>query len=56
MWQLKTSIIPIVVSALGQVKKGTVKHCEKITGKQNLVVIQKKYLLVLHILRRNTSI
>ena len=48
MWQLKTSIIPIVVSALGQVKKGTVKHCEKITGKQNLVVIQKKYLVVLH--------
>ena len=48
MWQLKTSIIPIVVSALGQVKNGTVKHCEKITGKQNLVVIQKKYLVVLH--------
>ena len=33
MWQLKTSIIPIVVSALGLVKKGTEKHLEKIPRK-----------------------
>ena len=33
MWQLKTSIIPIVVGALGLVKKGTAKHLEKIPGK-----------------------
>ena len=28
MWQLKISIIPIVVSALGLVKMGTVKHLD----------------------------
>ena len=33
MWQLKISIIPIVVGALGLVKKGTAKHLEKIPGK-----------------------
>lgn len=33
MWQLKTSIIAVVVGALGLVKKGTVKHLEKIPGK-----------------------
>ena len=41
MWQLKTPIIPRVVGALGLVKKGTVKHLEKIPGKQNLAEIQK---------------
>ena len=40
MWHLKTSIIPILVGALGLVKKGTAKH-EKIPGKQNLAEIQK---------------
>ena len=41
IWQLKTSIIiPIVVVALGLVKKGTAKHLEKIPGKQNLAEIQ----------------
>ena len=33
MWQLKTSIIPIVVGALGSVKKGIAKHLEKSPGK-----------------------
>ena len=36
MRQLKASIIPIVVGALGSVKKGTTKHLETIRGKQNL--------------------
>ena len=36
MRQLKASIIPIVVGALGSVKKGTTKHLETIPGKQNL--------------------
>ena len=36
MWQLKTSIIQIVVGALGLVKKRTAKHLEKIPGKRNL--------------------
>ena len=35
MWQLKTSTNPIVVDdALGLVKKGIVKHIEKIPGKK----------------------
>ena len=42
MWQLKTSIIPIVVGALGLVKKGTVKHLQKIPGKQNPAEIQQE--------------
>ena len=29
MWQLKKSIIPVVVDGLGLVKKGTTKHLEK---------------------------
>ena len=35
------SIIPIVVGALGLVKKGTAKHLEKIPGKKKLAEIQK---------------
>ena len=57
MWQLKTSIIPIVVSALGLVKKGTAKHFEKIPGKQNLAEIQKIILTsTAHVLRKAFSI
>ena len=41
MWQLKTSIIPTIVEALGLVKKGTAKHLEKIPGKQNLADLKK---------------
>ena len=41
MWQLKTSIVPIVAGALGLVKKGTAKRLETIPGKQNLAEIQK---------------
>ena len=54
MWQLKTSIIPINVAALGLVKKGTAKHLEKIPGKQNLpeVVLTS----TAHILRKAISI
>ena len=48
MRQLKASIIPIVVGALGSVKKGTTKHLETIPGKQNLERYKKYYLLVLH--------
>ena len=40
-WQLKTSIIPLAVAALGLLKNGTAKHLEKIPGKQNLAEIQK---------------
>ena len=56
MWQLKTTI-PIVVGALRLVKKGTVKHLEKIPGKQNLLERQKAVLSsTAHILRKAFSI
>ena len=41
MWQLKTSLIPLVAGALGLGKKGTAKHLEKIPGKHNLAEMQK---------------
>ena len=41
MWQLKSTIISVVVGALGLVKKGTTKHFEKISDKQNLTEVQK---------------
>ena len=41
MWQLKSTIISVVVGALGLVKKGTAKHFEKISDKQNLTEVQK---------------
>ena len=57
MWQLKTSIIPIVVGALGLMKKETVKHLEKIPGKQNLAKTQKIVLTsTVDILRKALSI
>ena len=57
MWQLKTSIIPIVVGALGLMKKGTANHLEKIPGKQNLAETQKIVLTsTAHILRKALSI
>ena len=45
MWQLKTSVIAIVVGELGLVKKETAKHFEKIHGKQNLAETQKIVLI-----------
>ena len=41
MWQLKSTIISVVVGALVLVKKGTAKHLEKISDKQNLTEVQK---------------
>ena len=40
-WLLKTWTIPVVVGALGLVKKGTAKQLEKIPDKENLVGMQK---------------
>ena len=57
MWQLKTSVIPIVVGALGLVKQGSAKHLEKIPDRQNLAEIQKIVLTsTAHILRKALSI
>ena len=42
LWHMKTVTIPVVIGALGMIKKGTEKHLEKIPGSLNLAEIQKK--------------
>ena len=45
MWGLKTITVPVVMGALGIVKKGIEKHTEKIPGKINITELQKIALL-----------
>ena len=57
MWHLKPKLIPVVVGALGTVKKGTNKYLEQIPGKPSLTEIQKIVLTsTAHILRKALSI
>ena len=41
MWHLKTTNMPVIVGALGMIKKGTDKHINKIAGSPSLYEIQK---------------
>ena len=41
MWKLKTKIIPVVIGALGMIKKGTQNFNDQIPGKCSLQEIQK---------------
>ena len=57
MWGMKTEAIPVVIGALGLVKKGLEKFTNKIPGNINIDEIQKIALLgTAHILRRVLSI
>ena len=57
MWGLKTITVPVVIGALGVVKKGIEKHIDKIPGKINIKELQKNALLGSSlILRRVLSI
>ena len=57
MWGLKTITVPVVIGALGVVKKGIEKHIDKIPGKINITELQKIALLgSSHILRKVLSI
>ena len=57
MWGTKTTTIPVVIGALGLVKKGLEKYTDKIPGKINIHEVQKIALLgTAHILRRVLSI
>ena len=38
---MKTETIPVVIEALGMIKKGTEKHLEQIPGSPNLAEMQK---------------
>ena len=57
MWGLKTITVPVVIGALGIVKKGIEKHIDKIPGKINVTELQKIALRgSSHILRKVLSI
>ncbi|XP_028517939.1 uncharacterized protein LOC110248967 [Exaiptasia diaphana] len=57
MWGLKTSTIPVIIGALGLIKKGIDKYINKIPGNIKIVELQKIVLLgTAHILRRTLSI
>jgi hypothetical protein len=53
MWKLKPTTIPVIIGALGVIKKGTEKFIDMIPGKPCLKEIQKITLMgTAHILRR----
>ena len=57
MWRLKTTMVPVIIGALGMVKKGTEKHLQKIPGGHKLKEVQKIVLTsTAHILRKALSI
>ena len=57
MWNMKTMTIPVIIGALGLIKKGTQKHIDKIPGNIPLCELQKIVLnSTAHILRRVLSI
>ena len=57
MWGLKTITVPVVIRALGVVKKGIEKDIDKIPGKINITELQKiAFLGSSHILRKVLSI
>ena len=57
MWKMKTKTIPVIVGALGMIKKGTQKYVNEIPGNLSLAEIQKIVLnSTAHILRRTLSL
>ena len=57
MWKMKTKTIPVIVGALGMIKKGTQKYVNEIPGNLSLAEIQKIVLNnTAHILRRTLSL
>ena len=57
MWDLKTTIVPVVVGALGAIKKDTQKHIDQLPGAPSLRELQKITLMgTAHILRKALSL
>lgn len=57
MWHMKTETLPVIIGALGVIKKGLEKYTEKIPGNVCIYELQKITLLgTAHILRRVLSI
>ena len=42
MWKMKTKTIPIIVGALGMIKKGTQKYVNETQGNLSIAEVQKK--------------
>ena len=57
MWHMKTIVIPVVVGALGTVKKGMIENIEKVSKRANVTELQKICMLgSARILRKVLSI
>ena len=57
MWRMKPTIVPVIVGALGLVRKRMKEHASKIPGQISIEEIQKIVLLgTSHIMRRALSI
>uniref|UniRef100_A0A0L8I5I6 Uncharacterized protein n=1 Tax=Octopus bimaculoides TaxID=37653 RepID=A0A0L8I5I6_OCTBM len=57
MWMLSTTIIPVVIGALGMIKKGAEKYIKQLSANSNLSELQKITLMgAAHILRKALSI
>ncbi|MEO0971429.1 MAG: hypothetical protein AAFX80_24760, partial [Cyanobacteria bacterium J06639_18] len=57
MWSMRTEIVPVIVGALGVIKKGSEEYLKKIPGKISQKQLQKIALLgSAHILRKILSI
>ena len=41
MWHMKTVVIPVVIGALGTVKKGMVENIKKVSERATMTEIQK---------------
>ena len=53
MWKMKTVVIPVVIGALGLIKRDVNKYVERIPGNVSLNEIQKIALMgTAHILRK----
>ena len=44
MWKMETKTIPVIMGALGMIKKGTQKYVNEILGNLSLAEIQKLVL------------
>ena len=57
MWKTGTETIPVVIGALGVIKKGLEKNVDKIPGTVSIDELQKITLLgTIHVLRRVMSV
>uniref|UniRef100_A0A0L8HMU9 Uncharacterized protein n=1 Tax=Octopus bimaculoides TaxID=37653 RepID=A0A0L8HMU9_OCTBM len=57
IWKLNTTIMPVVIGALGMIKKGAEKYIKQLPGNSNLRELQKITLMgTAHLLRKAISI